>query len=178
MIEATVSIGIATFPDHGHHREELLANADLAMYRAKSDGGTSYCVFDAEMDEFIRERRKIAHEFRVAMNEGEFELYCQPQHRTDTEELVGFEILLRWNSPSRGIVPPMEFILIAEETGIIKDIDEWVMRQACERPGNGACPSVSPSTCRRAPSATRELPTRCAKFLSKPACRPAGSKLK
>jgi diguanylate cyclase (GGDEF)-like protein len=133
VIAASVSIGIATFPDHGRHREELLANADLAMYRAKSDGGTTYCVFDAKMDEFIRERRKIAHELRVAMNEGEFELYCQPQHRTDTEELVGFEILLRWNSPSRGIVPPMEFILIAEETGIIRDIDEWVMRQACER---------------------------------------------
>jgi len=133
VIEATVSIGIAVFPDHGRRREELLANADLAMYRAKSDIGTSYCVFDAEMDEFIRERRKISHELRIAMNEGEFELYCQPQHRTDSNELVGFEILLRWNSPTRGLVPPTEFILIAEETGIIKEIDEWVMRQACER---------------------------------------------
>ena len=133
VIEATVSIGIATFPEHGRHREELLANADLAMYRAKTDGGSSYCVFDVEMDEFIRERRKIAHELRVAMNEGEFELYCQPQHRADSEELVGFEILLRWNSPLRGIVPPAEFILIAEETGIIREIDEWVLRQACHR---------------------------------------------
>jgi diguanylate cyclase (GGDEF)-like protein len=133
MVEASVSIGIAAFPDHGRRREELLANADLAMYRAKADGGAFYCVFDAEMDEFIRERRKIAHELRIAMSEGEFELFCQPQHRTDSEELVGFEILLRWNSPSRGIVPPGEFILIAEETGIIREIDEWVMRQACER---------------------------------------------
>ncbi len=70
---------------------------------------------------------------RIAMNDGEFELYCQPQHRADSEELVGFEILLRWNSPLRGIVPPAEFILIAEETGIIREIDEWVLRQACHR---------------------------------------------
>jgi diguanylate cyclase (GGDEF)-like protein len=132
VIEAGVSIGISYFPEHGQRREELLANADLAMYRAKSGIGSSFCVFDAGMDEFIRERRKISHELRNAMHDGEFSIYCQPQHRTTTGELVGFEVLLRWNSPTRGMVPPQEFILIAEETGIIKDIDDWVMRAACE----------------------------------------------
>lgn len=131
IIEPGISIGIAYFPDHGRHREELLANADLAMYRAKNGNGLTYCVFDAGMDEFIRERRKIAHELRNAMADGEFRLYCQPQHKAADGELVGYEILLRWQSPVRGMVPPQDFILIAEETGVIKDIDEWVMREAC-----------------------------------------------
>ena len=132
IIEPGVSIGIAYFPEHGARREELLANADLAMYRAKSGIGSSFCVFDAGMDEFIRERRKISHELRNALHDGEFSLYCQPQHRTATGELVGYEVLLRWKSPTRGMVPPEEFILIAEETGIIKEIDDWVMRAACK----------------------------------------------
>ena len=132
VIEAGVSIGIAYFPEHGQRRDELLANADLAMYRAKTGIGSSFCVFDVDMDEFIRERRKISHELRNALHEGEFVLYCQPQHRTMGGELVGYEILLRWMSPTRGMVPPQDFILIAEETGIIKEIDEWVMRAACQ----------------------------------------------
>ena len=131
VIEPGVSIGIAYYPDHGNRREELLANADLAMYRAKSGIGSSYCVFDADMDEFIRERRKIAHELRNALHENEFILYCQPQHRTDSGELVGYEVLLRWLSPTRGMVPPQDFILIAEETGLIKEVDDWVLRNAC-----------------------------------------------
>jgi diguanylate cyclase (GGDEF)-like protein len=131
IIEVGISIGISYFPDHGQRREELLANADLAMYRAKSGMGSSYCVFDAGMDEFIRERRKIAHELRNAIQDGELKLSCQPQYRTSTGELVGFEVLLRWHSKTRGIVAPTDFILIAEETGIIKEIDDWVMRTAC-----------------------------------------------
>ncbi len=131
MMEPGVSIGIAYFPDHGTRREELLANADLAMYRAKSGIGSSFCVFDADMDEFIRERRKIALELRNALHNDEFVLYCQPQHRTNSGELVGYEVLLRWMSPTRGMVSPQDFILIAEETGIIKEIDDWVMRAAC-----------------------------------------------
>ncbi len=131
VIEPGVSIGIAYFPEHGHRREELLANADLAMYRAKSGIGSSYCVFDADMDEFIRERRKIAHELRNALHNGEFELYCQAQHRAKSGDLAGYEVLLRWRSPARGMVPPHDFILIAEETGLIKEIDEWVLRASC-----------------------------------------------
>ena len=131
MIEAGISIGVAYFPEHGRGREELLANADLAMYRAKSDMGSSCCVFDAAMDEFIRERRKIAHELRNALHDGELKLYCQPQYHTLSGKLSGFEVLLRWHSKTRGIVPPAEFILIAEETGMIKEIDNWVLQQAC-----------------------------------------------
>lgn len=140
VIEAGVSIGIAYYPEHGYRREELLANADLAMYRAKTGIGSSYCVFDVDMDEFVRERRKISHELRNALHEGEFVLYCQPQYRTAGGELVGYEILLRWLSPVRGMVPPQDFILIAEETGIIKDIDEWVMRAACHAAARWSVP--------------------------------------
>jgi diguanylate cyclase (GGDEF)-like protein len=131
LIEAGVSIGVAYYPEHGQRREELLANADLAMYRAKSNMGCAYCVFDAGMDEFIRERRKIGHELRTALHDGELRLYCQPQYRALSGELSGFEVLLRWHSRSRGIVSPANFILVAEDTGLIKDIDDWVMREAC-----------------------------------------------
>lgn len=132
IIEAGLSIGIARYPDHGQRREELLGNADLAMYRAKSGTGVSYCVFDAGMDQFIRERRKIAHELRAAIGDGELAIFCQPQHQVSSGDLIGFEILLRWNSPTRGLVPPEDFILIAEETGLIREIDEWVIRRSCE----------------------------------------------
>ena len=131
VIEAGVSIGVAYYPEHGAGREELLANADLAMYRAKSEIGSSCCVFDAAMDEFIRERRKISHDLRNALHDGELKLYCQPQYRTLSGELSGFEVLLRWHSKTRGMVPPGEFILIAEETGMIKEIDDWVLRESC-----------------------------------------------
>jgi diguanylate cyclase len=110
------------------------------MYRAKSGMGSDYCVFDADMDEFIRERRKIALELRNALHNDEFELYCQPQHRTSNGELVGYEILLRWNSPVRGMVPPQDFILIAEETGLIKEIDEWVLRASCQAAAKWSLP--------------------------------------
>jgi diguanylate cyclase (GGDEF)-like protein len=133
VIEAGVSVGISFYPEHGHTRQELLANADLAMYRAKGDLGRSICVFDASMDQFVRERRKIALELRTAIQNDELSLHFQPQFNVMTRQLAGFEALVRWNSRGRGRVSPADFIPVAEENGIINEIDEWVLRSACAK---------------------------------------------
>ncbi|MFN0193495.1 MAG: EAL domain-containing protein [Aestuariivirga sp.] len=132
VVEAGVSVGISYFPEHGQERDTLLANADLAMYRAKCDTGRSVCIFDASMDQFVRERRKIALDLRRAIQDNELSLYFQPQYAAGDGELAGFEALLRWKSRTRGFVSPADFILIAEENGMINEIDEWVIRQACQ----------------------------------------------
>jgi diguanylate cyclase (GGDEF)-like protein len=131
VFEAGVSVGISFYPEHGQSRQELLANADLAMYRAKGDLTRSICVFDASMDQFVRERRKIAHELRSAIQNNELTVHFQPQFNTADGKLSGFEALVRWNHRSKGGVPPAEFIPVAEENGMIKEIDEWVLRQTC-----------------------------------------------
>lgn len=131
VIEPGVSIGIAFYPEHGKSRQELLANADLAMYRAKTETGLPVCIFGASIDQFVRERRKIALDLKSAIAGNELELYFQPQVNGLTGELSGLEALIRWHHPTRGFVSPAEFIPIAEENGIISDIDEWVLRQCC-----------------------------------------------
>jgi diguanylate cyclase (GGDEF)-like protein len=133
VIEAGVSVGISFYPEHGRTRQELLANADLAMYRAKGDLGRSICVFDASMDQYVRERRKIALDLRSAIQNNEMSLHFQPQFSVKTRQLAGFEALVRWDSRTRGRVSPSEFIPVAEETGIINEIDEWVLRGACAK---------------------------------------------
>lgn len=132
VIEAGVSVGIALYPQQGKNRQELLANADLAMYRGKSEVSRPICMFDAKMDQFIRSRRKLAHDLRHAIQGGELTLSLQAQFETSGTKFVGFESLLRWNSPGRGNVSPAEFIPIAEETGLIVEIDEWVLRSSCK----------------------------------------------
>jgi diguanylate cyclase (GGDEF)-like protein len=132
IIEASVSVGIAFYPEHGGDRQELLANADLAMYRGKAELGWPVCVFDASMDQFVRERRKIAHDLRSAIQSSELSLHFQPQFSTADGKLSGFEALLRWHSKTRGHVSPAEFIPVAEENGMINEIDEWVLRKACQ----------------------------------------------
>jgi diguanylate cyclase (GGDEF)-like protein len=131
-IEASVTLGVALFPVHGKNRQELLANADLAMYRGKSEIDRSICIFDAGMDQFIRDRRTLAHDLRHAIQDDELSLDLQPQFMTTTGELVGFEALLRWHCPKRGLVSPAEFIPVAEENGLIIEIDNWVMKRACK----------------------------------------------
>ncbi len=132
MIEASVSIGVSLFPEQGANRRDLLANADLAMYRGKAEVGRPVCVYDASMDHFIREQRKMAHDLRSAIPNNELNLNFQPQFNTESGQLTGFEVLLRWNSPNRGTISPAVFIPIAEETGLINEIDEWVLRKACQ----------------------------------------------
>ena len=132
VIEASVTLGVALYPLHGGSRQELLANADLAMYRGKSELERSICIFDASMDQFIRDRRTLAHDLRHAIQNDELSLDLQPQFVTNTGELAGFEALLRWRCPSRGLVSPAQFIPVAEENGLIIEIDKWVLKRACK----------------------------------------------
>jgi diguanylate cyclase (GGDEF)-like protein len=141
LIEASVSVGVALYPNQGQNRQQLLANADLAMYRGKAEVGRPICIFDANMDLFIRNRRKLAHDLRHAIQNDELSLALQPQFYAGTGELVGFEALLRWSNPLRGMVSPNDFIPIAEETGLIVEIDEWVLRRACKLLTN--CPWIN-----------------------------------
>ena len=131
VIEASVTVGVALFPAHGTSRQDLLANADLAMYRGKSELDRSVCIFDASMDQFIRDRRTLAHDLRRAIHDDELSLDLQPQFETKTGKLVGFEALLRWRCQKRGLVSPAQFIPVAEDNGLIIEIDKWVMKKAC-----------------------------------------------
>lgn len=131
-IEAGVSVGVALFPNQGTNRRELLANADLAMYRGKAQVGKNVSIYDESMDRFVREQRKIAHDLKSAILNNELILNYQPQFNSKSEVLTGFEALLRWNCPSRGVVSPAIFIPIAEDSNLINEIDSWVLAQACK----------------------------------------------
>lgn len=132
VIEASVTVGVAMYPSQGKSRQDLLGNADLAMYRGKSEKDRSIYMFDANMDQFIRDRRTLAHDLRYAAQGNQLSLDLQPQFLLGSSELVGCEALLRWNCPSRGAVSPAKFIPIAEETGLIIDIDQWVLARSCK----------------------------------------------
>jgi diguanylate cyclase (GGDEF)-like protein/PAS domain S-box-containing protein len=126
-----VSIGISCAPDHGTASAELMKRADMALYTAKVDGRDMYRFFEPEMDARVEARRKMVADLRDALVNGEFEMFYQPVVDIKSNEIVGVEGLLRWHHPERGIVLPAEFIRIAEETGLIIPLGEWVIRQAC-----------------------------------------------
>ena len=131
QVSLTTSIGITYFPEDGNDVETLLKNADLAMFNAKHKGPNAVMFYQESMNIAVMKRLTMENHLRQAIMRNEFSLHYQPQISLSTGQLIGFEALLRWNSPELGAVPPLDFIPLAEENGMIVTIGEWVLRTAC-----------------------------------------------
>jgi diguanylate cyclase (GGDEF)-like protein len=129
----SASIGISLFPSDALSAEQLLRNADSALFKAKSTGREGYALYTEELTAHAQNRIEIGNELRRALDQQELRVYYQPVHDLQTSKMMGVEALVRWQHPQRGLVPPAEFIPIAERTGLIAEIDAWVMDQACRQ---------------------------------------------
>jgi diguanylate cyclase (GGDEF)-like protein/PAS domain S-box-containing protein len=136
--------GISVFPHNGSDAASLLANAGAALFRAKAKSRGSISVYEPEMDQQIRDRRVLHQDLSLAIKNGELSLYYQPQaiarHTKASSEVIGFEALARWLHPVRGFVPPSDFIPLAEESGLIVEMGEWILRQACREAASWPMP--------------------------------------
>ena len=131
QVTTDASIGIALAPQHGADHDQILKNADLAMYAAKSAGRRTWRFFEPEMDARVKTRRILEMDLRQALADGAFEVYYQPCVSLHDHSITGCEALVRWRHPERGMISPAEFIPIAEETGLINQLGEWVLTTAC-----------------------------------------------
>jgi diguanylate cyclase (GGDEF)-like protein/PAS domain S-box-containing protein len=131
VVEIGASVGIVISPADGLDAHNLLSRADLAMYKVKSQGRNGWCFYQPEMDEQLLHRLEMEQDLKSALEKGEFELFFQPLLDLASGDVVSFEALLRWHHPVRGMVPPSEFIPIAEDSGLIGPIGEWVVKTAC-----------------------------------------------
>jgi diguanylate cyclase (GGDEF)-like protein/PAS domain S-box-containing protein len=129
-LAANACVGVAVYPTDGADGEKLICNADAALYRAKSEGPGSYRFFEPEMDRSLRENREIQHDLKSALERGEFRLVYQPVAKIDGP-VIGFEALARWHHSTRGLISPSVFIPLAEDSGLIIALGEWVLRAAC-----------------------------------------------
>jgi diguanylate cyclase (GGDEF)-like protein/PAS domain S-box-containing protein len=144
----TASVGAALLPADAEEPDRLMQSADIALYRAKAEGRNRSRFFEPAMEERLRQRKFVEAGLRAALARGQLELYYQPQVATRSGDLLGYEALLRWRHPERGLIPPADFIPIAEETGLIIPIGAWVIRQACRDlarlPGLRVSVNISP----------------------------------
>jgi diguanylate cyclase (GGDEF)-like protein/PAS domain S-box-containing protein len=134
-LHMTASVGVALYPQDADTAEEILKAADSAMYAAKAAGRNSWRFFETTMRDEVFNRMIMTSSLRHALEQGEFALQYQPQLGLSEGAIIGFEALARWNSPEHGMVPPTRFILLAEQSGLIQPIGEWVLRQACKFAG-------------------------------------------
>ncbi len=141
-----ISIGIAVFPDDGDTIESLVKHADIAMYHAKDSGRNDYKFFTSDLRNSFNGRLAVENEMRHALEKQQFEVYYQPQVAIADQRIRGMEALIRWNHPQRGMVPPNEFIPIAEDCGLITPINEWVLAAACRQAGLWRDASLPPIT--------------------------------
>ncbi|MCX6052465.1 MAG: EAL domain-containing protein [Campylobacterales bacterium] len=133
LIHIGVSVGIALYPEHGKNASDLLQHSDAALYKSKADGRGTYSYYTDELTNLARSRIECEHNLRLAIENNEFEVYYQPQVHIASGRILGAEALVRWNHPEKGLVPPDEFIPIAEELGLINQIGEFVLNETCRQ---------------------------------------------
>jgi len=153
------TIGVAIAPDDAHEPEQLLRRADIALYRAKAEGRGTWRMFEPRYEEVLHRRSTIERDLSRALINDELAVKFQPLYAADGERIVGVEALVRWNHPERGVMPPSEFIPVAEYSGLVVKLDEWVLRRACEHaigwPGLSLAVNMSASNFRQSAVAQR-----------------------
>ncbi len=170
-LHVTTSIGVSIYPDDGLDPETLIKNADTAMYQAKENGRQSYQYFKPAMNARAVERQSIEGSLRRALMRQEFSLHYQPKVNFGTRSITGAEALIRWNHPTRGSVSPAQFIPVAEDSGLILPIGNWVLRQACQQARAWADAGLPPTNMAVNVSAKSFAPrtswSSCSSFLKK-----------